>query len=190
MKTFICKQILFTITFFLITYNSYAQTETDKQEKQPVTDDKLKEEKVTGASKDTNEKNEHYKIVIVRDELRMYLYKGDEEVKNFKISCGSERIGRPTPAGRFRVISKVKDPETHWSDGTVIPPGDWRNPYGPRWLGLGEYENGKYHGYGIHGTNSPEDIGKKISIGCIRMYNEDVLELFEIVKMGTEVVIK
>lgn len=41
--------------------------------------------------------------------------------------------------------------------------------------------------YGIHGTNKPSSIGKAVSNGCIRMYNKDVIELFNIVPIGTVV---
>ena len=42
-------------------------------------------------------------------------------------------------------------------------------------------------GYGIHGTNEPELIGQQVSHGCIRMLNEDVEELFDVVSIGTPV---
>ena len=48
-------------------------------------------------------------------------------------------------------------------------------------MGLG------YKGYGIHGTNRPTSIGKAASHGCIRMRNQDVEELFELVQVGDEV---
>ena len=44
-------------------------------------------------------------------------------------------------------------------------------------------------GYGIHGTNRPWSIGTYASLGCVRMFNEDIEELFEIVAPGTRVVI-
>jgi hypothetical protein len=44
-------------------------------------------------------------------------------------------------------------------------------------------------GYGIHGTNNPRSIGRNASHGCIRMRNEDVQELFEMVAVGDEVLL-
>ncbi len=67
------------------------------------------------------------------------------------------------------------DPKTK----TTVPSGP-SNPLGYRWLGL-------YGNYGIHGTNAPWSIGRSVSHGCIRMYEEDVEELFESVPMGTPV---
>lgn len=63
---------------------------------------------------------------------------------------------------------------------TVAPGKD--NPWAPAWLGLSAA------GYGIHGTNRPDSIGRAASHGCIRMRNADVEELFELVKLGVTVV--
>src|SRR3954471_24895416 len=65
----------------------------------------------------------------------------------------------------------------------VIPGGSPHNPMGPRALTLlwGEYA--------IHGTNRPSSIGTFASYGCIRMYNQDILDLFERVSVGTPVVV-
>jgi lipoprotein-anchoring transpeptidase ErfK/SrfK len=61
------------------------------------------------------------------------------------------------------------------------------NPLGARALYL--YERNKDTLYRIHGTNQPEYIGHAISSGCIRMTNEDVIDLFDRVKTGTTVVV-
>jgi lipoprotein-anchoring transpeptidase ErfK/SrfK len=61
------------------------------------------------------------------------------------------------------------------------------NPLGARALYL--YEGNKDTLYRIHGTNQPEYIGQAISSGCIRMTNEDVIDLFTRVKMGAPVVV-
>jgi lipoprotein-anchoring transpeptidase ErfK/SrfK len=54
---------------------------------------------------------------------------------------------------------------------------------GPRALTLSEGQ------YAIHGTNRPDSIGKFASYGCIRMYNQDIVDLFERVDVGAEVVV-
>ena len=51
------------------------------------------------------------------------------------------------------------------------------------------YSGGKDTQYRIHGTNQPEYIGRAISSGCIRMTNEDVVDLYNRVKVGTIVVV-
>ncbi|MBN6189312.1 L,D-transpeptidase [Aneurinibacillus sp. BA2021] len=71
-----------------------------------------------------------------------------------------------TPLGTFYIINRAPNPG---------------GPYGSMWLGLSK------PGYGIHGTNNPASIGKDVSKGCIRMYNEDVNELAGIVPIGTPV---
>jgi lipoprotein-anchoring transpeptidase ErfK/SrfK len=73
-----------------------------------------------------------------------------------------------TPMGRFKIINKQLNPG---------------GPFGAFWMGLS-----KPH-YGIHGTNNPSSIGKNVSHGCIRMYNEDVLELSSVVPVETPVYI-
>jgi lipoprotein-anchoring transpeptidase ErfK/SrfK len=65
--------------------------------------------------------------------------------------------------------------------------GGARNPMGARALYL--YAGGKDTLYRIHGTNQPEYIGRAISSGCIRMTNEDVIDLYSRVKVGTTVVV-
>jgi lipoprotein-anchoring transpeptidase ErfK/SrfK len=71
-----------------------------------------------------------------------------------------------------------------------------RQPYLPRWMAGGESNplgaRAIYLGntiYRIHGTNSPETIGHKVSSGCIRMLNEDVIDLYSRVDVGTKIVV-
>jgi lipoprotein-anchoring transpeptidase ErfK/SrfK len=66
-------------------------------------------------------------------------------------------------------------------------PGGARNPMGARALYL--YAGGKDTLYRIHGTNQPEYIGRAISSGCIRVTNEDVIDLYSRVKIGAIVVV-
>jgi lipoprotein-anchoring transpeptidase ErfK/SrfK len=65
--------------------------------------------------------------------------------------------------------------------------GGPRNPLGARGIYL--YEDGKDTLYRIHGTNQPEYIGQAISSGCIRMTNEDVIDLYSRVRLGATVVV-
>jgi lipoprotein-anchoring transpeptidase ErfK/SrfK len=66
-------------------------------------------------------------------------------------------------------------------------PGGVANPMGARALYL--YANGKDTLYRIHGTNQPEYIGQAISSGCIRLTNENAIDLYNRVKIGTTVVV-
>jgi lipoprotein-anchoring transpeptidase ErfK/SrfK len=65
----------------------------------------------------------------------------------------------------------------------VIPGGSPRNPMGVAAMTLAGGE------YAIHGTNVPGSIGGFVSYGCIRMYNQDISDLFERVSVGTPVVV-
>ena len=86
----------------------------------------------------------------------------------------------PTPQGSFEISNKAYDPSwTNPKTGETIESGPY-NPLGYRWMGL-------YGNYGIHGNNNPDSIGHNVSNGCIRMYEEDVEELFEMVPYGTPV---
>ncbi|MBN1425056.1 L,D-transpeptidase [Candidatus Fermentibacteria bacterium] len=130
-----------------------------------------------------------WRIDIYRDWLRLQLSKGGVPVRDYLCSVGNDSIGKATPTGRFRIIGKIKDPPMYWKNGTRIPPGDWRNSYGPRWMSLGEEPRGTYRRYGIHGTNVEDSVGKFISSGCIRLHNDSVIELFDLVPEGTPVFI-
>jgi lipoprotein-anchoring transpeptidase ErfK/SrfK len=62
------------------------------------------------------------------------------------------------------------------------------NPLGARALYL--YRNGRDSMYRIHGTNDPSSIGQSVSSGCIRMINQDVIDLYERTPLGTPVIVK
>ena len=89
-------------------------------------------------------------------------------IKTYTVAVGNPLT--PSPVGEYQVIYKGKD---------------WGPSFGPRWLGL----NVPWGIYGIHGTNRPSSIGQHQSHGCIRMRNNDVIELFEVVPVGTKVTI-
>ena len=66
----------------------------------------------------------------------------------------------------------------------VIPGGSPHNPMGEAALTLSQGE------YAIHGTNAPGSIGGFVSYGCIRMYNQDIMDLYARVSYGTTVVVQ
>ena len=113
--------------------------------------------------------------------LDVYVGEGDDRtlVKHFKVGLGEEGS---TPRGMWRVKNKLKNP-TYYPPrgGRIIGADNPENPLGERWLGL-EGISGEAQGqqrYGIHGTIDPQSIGKNASLGCIRLYNEDVGLLFD-----------
>jgi len=89
-----------------------------------------------------------------------------------------------TPRGAFRIILREQEPTWCRPGSTPVPYGSKENLLGTRWLGL------DCPGYGIHGTWEPDSIGKSSSAGCVRMLNENVEEVFSVVRVGTPVVIQ
>ena len=69
-----------------------------------------------------------------------------------------------------------------------MPFGDPTNPLGTRWLEWGV--DGKGTSLGFHGTNDPDGVGGRVSEGCVRMRNEDVELLFDILPRDAEVVVQ
>jgi lipoprotein-anchoring transpeptidase ErfK/SrfK len=133
---------------------------------------------------------ENTRIVIARSDLQLYLYEGEKIVKNYSVSIGNPIIGKPTPAGRFRIVCKIKDPIMVWKSREIISANNPKNSFGARWIGIANYLTGRYRGCGIQGTNVEDSIGKEITIGCISLHNRDIIELFDLVKLGTEVIIR
>lgn len=117
------------------------------------------------------------RIVVSIPDRKLVLFDGDREVKSYDVAVG--KVSTPTPEGEFRIINHIQNP-TYYGTGVVIGPGTG-NPLGTRWMGLSA------KGYGIHGTNVPSSIGKAASHGCIRMRQQDLEELFDLVKVGTTV---
>ncbi|MDZ8032934.1 L,D-transpeptidase [Nostoc sp. DedSLP04] len=116
---------------------------------------------------------------------RVTLYRGQNRIKSYPIAVG--RQDWETPIGNFRVRTMLENPT--WINpftGKAIPGGDPENPLGKYWIGF--WTNGK-NWVGFHGTPNPDSVGKAASHGCIRMYNNDVRELFYQVNMGTPVTV-
>lgn len=129
-----------------------------------------------------------FSLVVDKSQNLLFLKRKGEVLKTYIVSTGKDNS---TPVGEFVIDrNKLKNP-TWFKTGAVVSPGSPENILGSRWMGLaGKDSNGEeIKGYGIHGTTMPEDLGKQITLGCVRMKNEDVEELFDIIPSGTEVVI-
>ncbi|WP_145196971.1 L,D-transpeptidase family protein [Planctomycetes bacterium Poly30] len=124
--------------------------------------------------------------VIVDLEARVLLYRhGDEVVKLWAVGIG--KPGNETPIGVYEIGHKIEKP-AHTTNG--LPYGDPDNELGSRWMGLRRPGQSSDTSYGIHGTTFPDSVGGAVSLGCVRMRNEQVDELFEILPRGAEVVIQ
>jgi len=122
-----------------------------------------------------------FSILVDKSKNELMLLKNGKPVKTYVVATGKE--GASTPAGEFTITDKVVKPDWTKPDGTVITAGDKDYELGARWIALSA------RGYGIHGTNDESLIGKNVTAGCIRMYNADVIELYDIVTNGTKVTI-
>jgi lipoprotein-anchoring transpeptidase ErfK/SrfK len=117
------------------------------------------------------------RIVVSIPDRKLALVEHGRILLTFRIAVGAP--ASPSPNGNFRVANMVLDP-VYYHPGEVIPPGP-QNPVGPRWIGL------TIKGYGIHGTNEPRLIGRRVSHGCIRLSNRDVKLLFAYLRVGDAV---
>lgn len=136
-------------------------------------------------------------IVVNIAELRLYYYrratkKHPATVETYAVGAGREDW--TTPNVRTRVSKRLQNPawypprairKEHAADGrplpAVVPPGP-DNPLGPLALKLAIPG-----GYFIHGTNKPFGIGMSVTHGCLRLYPQDMAELFKVVPEGTRV---
>jgi lipoprotein-anchoring transpeptidase ErfK/SrfK len=129
-------------------------------------------------------------IVVRTNERRLYYYVGTGEAIRYPVGVG--RAGMQWSGTAFIDGKYIKPawsaPESIRGDyqslPSVIPGGTSDNPMGAAAMTLsggGEYA--------IHGTNAPGTIGGFVSHGCIRMYNEDIMDLYSRVGVGTPVVV-
>ena len=101
-------------------------------------------------------------------------------VKRYPVCTGKDGA---SPIGKFSVLNKVENPPYTGPDGKVIAADDPTNPLGERWIDLGD-------SYGIHGTIDPDSIGKAESRGCIRLGDREIIEVYNFLVKGSEVVIR
>src|SRR6186713_1638822 len=127
-------------------------------------------------------------IIIDTPHTYLYYVLGGGQAVRYGIGVGREGF---TWSG-VRAIER----KAEWPDW--IPPAEMiqRQPYLPRWMAGGEGNplgaRALYLGstvYRIHGTNAPETIGQRVSSGCIRMLNADVMDLYSRVGVGTRIVV-
>lgn len=120
------------------------------------------------------------RVSIERNELSLYL--GGRFFKAFRVSTGA---GANTPEGEFRIINRIVHPDWwHPESKRMIPYGHADHRIGTHWLGWNE------PGFGIHGTDEPERLGEPASLGCVRMHNDEVKLLHDLVPSGTRVIVE
>ena len=129
-------------------------------------------------------------IVVKTGERRLYFVLGDGRAVRYPVGVG--RAGRQW-AGTSFIDGKYVKPawappaavrhDKPWLPSAIAADSP-RNPMGAAAMTL--------HGgeYAIHGTNQPSSIGGFVSYGCIRMYNQDIVDLYDRVGLGTRVVVE
>lgn len=122
-------------------------------------------------------------ILINKTSNTLYHYDNINLIAKYPIASG--KTPNHTPEGKFYIVKKFINP--YWGGAgryDPVPGGAPNNPLGKRWLGLSIGGGGSY---GIHGNSDPNSIGKYVSLGCIRMFNHHIEELFDIVEYNTPV---
>lgn len=131
-------------------------------------------------------------IKINTIEKLLGVHEGDKMLASLPITPGSGYLA--TPPGTWRVVGISQMPTFRWDSGVLnygvrtdnayeLPIGP-NNPVGVMWIGLSKA------GIGIHGTNSPQNIGRTSSHGCMRTANWDVVRLVKLITKGMTVVIE
>ncbi len=135
-------------------------------------------------------------ILVDSDEKFLYLIQGNDTARRYGVAIGMEGLGwrgaatvkakvewpswTPTPS----MIKRAPDKYARYRDGMPGGPG---NPLGARAIYL--YQGKRDTHIRIHGTTQPWTIGKAASNGCFRMVNEHIMDLFERVSIGTQVIV-
>jgi lipoprotein-anchoring transpeptidase ErfK/SrfK len=127
-------------------------------------------------------------IIIDTPNTYLYLVLGNGRALRYGIGVGRQGFAW---AG-VQTISK----KAEWPDWTPPPEMLARQPYLPRFMAGGPGNplgaRAMYLGgteYRIHGTNAPDTIGTRVSSGCIRLVNEDVMDLYSRVNVGAKVIV-
>jgi hypothetical protein len=126
-----------------------------------------------------------FSVDIDKSDFWLDLYIDGRWLQGFPVGHGKDNC---TPSGDFIVDLVQKKPMWQPRDGR--PPVDYGaegNPLGERWIGFEDTPS--HQGLGIHGTSDPETIGSMGSEGCIRLRNEDVVEIFPWMRLGTRILI-
>nr|WP_292180105.1 L,D-transpeptidase [Mesorhizobium sp.] len=132
-------------------------------------------------------------IVIDTKERRLYYILGDGKALRYAVGVGNEGLewsGRDTISSKkdwpdWRPPAEMRSREA--SKGRLLPAhvaGGPNNPLGARALYIGNTL------YRVHGTNQPWTVGQANSSGCIRMTNEDVIDLYDRVKIGAQIIVR
>ena len=134
-------------------------------------------------------------IIIDTGERWLYHILGDGEATRYGVAVGKEgfewsgiaKVGRKVEWPTWTPPSSMIKRRPELAEYANGMPGGLDNPLGARAMYL--YEDGRDTLFRIHGTNEPQSIRSAASSGCIRMLNEEVIELYDMVPIGTKVIV-
>lgn len=129
-----------------------------------------------------------FHVIVHKSDFRVDLFAGSPDdqsdwlfIRSFKVGLGAEG---GTPLGNFRIKTNSKLINPTWVNprtGEKFAADDPKNPIGEYWLGWeGMGDSAAYKGFGLHGTIDPSSIGQEKSMGCVRMGNDDVAMVYEL----------
>lgn len=125
--------------------------------------------------------NGPFNVVVSKSIFTLDVYLQNTYIKSYKVGTGLP--GKDTPTGKWKVKRDGKLITPPWPnpEGGIVYPEDPEYPLGSRWIGIEGIEGPAKlrSGFGIHGTKDPETIGTQSSQGCVRLYNGEVIELYD-----------
>jgi lipoprotein-anchoring transpeptidase ErfK/SrfK len=128
-------------------------------------------------------------VIVYTSQRFLYVVQGNNRALRYGIGVGRDGFQW---AGQLKISRKAEWPD--W-----IPPAEMiaRQPYLPRWMAGGPGNplgaRAMYLGstiYRIHGTNQPQTIGSAVSSGCFRLVNNEIIDLYDRLSVGTRVVVR
>lgn len=119
-------------------------------------------------------------LLLKLSHRKVYVYQGKTVLASYPVAIG--RAEFPTPTGEFQVFEMIVNPawQSPWTGEVEAPGAD--GSLGLRWIGFTKVEGGVI---GFHGTPNVRSIGQAVSHGCVRMHNEDIVKMYDQVKVGT-----
>lgn len=126
------------------------------------------------------------RAVLEKRSFLLAVYVGDRILRLYWVGHGA---GDKTPVTEFTVVDKLKDPDWYSPDGQVFPAGSPENILGRYFIKFSNPDP-SISGYGAHGTPRPETVGTMSSMGCIRMYDDGIEELYRILPRKAKVEVR
>lgn len=128
---------------------------------------------------------ERIRIVVEKSSFSMKVFLGDVLLRLYEIGLGEDDS---TPETEFRITELQLDPQwTNPKTGVTVPAHHPENLIGRYFIKL---EDGENKGFGIHGTKDQSSIGKNSSMGCIRLRQDDIADLFDYIPRRTKVLVR